>query len=341
MLSLPTAPFHEHAVAAHLRAFARTRGLPARTDRFGNLLLRCRRGRAAAPLAFVAHMDHPGFEILAVRGNTARLEPLGDTRGPHALGARIRAGAARGLITAVGKTVTARFDRAPRPGDFAQWDLPAFARLGRRIYSRALDDGAGCAALVAALEKLAQGTAPLNLWAIFTRAEEVGFAGATALAASGLLPRRAPIISIEMSKALPGAEIGRGYVVRLGDRAALFDPCLTEFLLGVARKLGAPFQARLMDGGTCEATAFQAFGYAAGGVCCPLGHYHNQGARGIAPELIHAEDFAGLTRFLVAVAEQAGGWGPSRPRLKKRLRAILRGHRARLIRTAGEGGRGW
>ena len=40
VLSLPTAPYHEDAVSAHVRAFASQRGMPVKTDRYGNLIFR-------------------------------------------------------------------------------------------------------------------------------------------------------------------------------------------------------------------------------------------------------------------------------------------------------------
>ncbi len=340
-LSLPTAPFHEQAVAAHVRAFALARKLPVRADRFGNLIVRCQRSRAQA-IAFAAHMDHPGFEVVEVNGVAATLQSYGDTRGKNAVGAKIRAQTAHGEVTGVIESVAeqramARFAGTVAVGDFAQWDFPAYQLRGKRIYSRAIDDVAGCAALLAALDELSRTKTAVNLYAIFTRAEEVGFAGATALASGNVLPKSVPVVSIETSKALRGAEQGKGYVVRLGDRASMFDPALTQFLLKVARELKVvPFQQRLMEGGTCEATAFNVLGYTASGVCVPLCNYHNQGDRDIAPEYIHADDFTGLVRFIVAACERAGELRALQPLLRKRVLKLLQLHRKKLLETAGE-----
>ena len=104
-LSIPTAPFHEHGVAAQVRAFARERGLPVRADRFGNLIVRLRRGRSQ-PIAFAAHMDHPGFEVVGVNGRTATLQSYGDTRGKNAVGAKIRAQTVTGEVTGVATILT-------------------------------------------------------------------------------------------------------------------------------------------------------------------------------------------------------------------------------------------
>ena len=53
-------------------------------------------------------------------------------------------------------------------------------------------------------------------------------------------------------------------MIRLGDKACLFDPNVAE-LLDEASK-GLRVQRLRLTGGTCEATAYQAFGYETGGV---------------------------------------------------------------------------
>ncbi len=347
-LEIPTAPFHEQRVAQHVRDIASARGLKAMTDSTGNVVVRCKRGAGAKPLAFVAHMDHPGFEVESVRRDRATLLALGDTRGRKAVGAELIAqtehGEVPGVLTAIreresgtdrNKRVLAEFRGPVAVGDFAHWAFPGYRRRGKRIWSRAIDDVAGVAALLAAIEVLVEGEAPCDLYACFTRAEEVGFVGATALASGKVLSKSVPVVSIEMSKALPGAEQGKGYVVRLGDRLTLFDPSLTQFLMDTARWLesdsSVPFQSRLMDGGACEATAFNALGFAASGVCLPLGNYHNQGTDGLAPEFIHADDWQGLVRFIVAACERSNAYQRKQGDVKERVFDFYQRYRNRLL----------
>ena len=50
LLSTPTAPLHEHHVAAYIRDFAARRGLKVKEDRFGNLVgVQRRHGEIEAP----------------------------------------------------------------------------------------------------------------------------------------------------------------------------------------------------------------------------------------------------------------------------------------------------
>lgn len=68
LLSLPTSPFHEQAVAEWVRQFAGGKlGLRTTADRWGNLTIRYPGRRTKRPLVFTAHMDHPGFAARRMR----------------------------------------------------------------------------------------------------------------------------------------------------------------------------------------------------------------------------------------------------------------------------------
>ena len=89
LLSLPTAPFHENSVQDHIRVFAADRNIPVRSDRYGNLILRYRKGRGIKPLALTAHMDHPGFEVLQAGGKDITAEWLGACDPRHFPGSKV------------------------------------------------------------------------------------------------------------------------------------------------------------------------------------------------------------------------------------------------------------
>ena len=119
---------------------------------------------------------------------------------------------------------------------------------------------------------------------------------------------------VECSKSYgTDSPLGGGPIVRVGDRTSTFDPDLTYRVSRVAADLARrdgrfKWQRKLMPGGTCEATAYQALGYTAACVCLPLGRYHNMNegvstrdsARGrVDAETIALSDFHGLIRLLV------------------------------------------
>ena len=112
----------------------------------------------------------------------------------------------------------------------------------------------------------------------------------------------------------------------------MFDDGLTRWLSRVATHLAGPkgnrfaWQRRLMDGGTCESTAYQLYGYRSAALCVPLGNYHNMSERGrIAVESIRLSDLVGLVRFFEGMIERdadcprAGALDPLRTRLEKRF----------------------
>src|SRR2546429_117537 len=72
---------HEaHALAAILEEVVLS-GIHIRTDAYGQFFARVRRGDGARPIAFVAHTDHPAFEIVSARGHEGIARPLGGFRG--------------------------------------------------------------------------------------------------------------------------------------------------------------------------------------------------------------------------------------------------------------------
>lgn len=341
VLTVPTAPYHEHGVKALVMDFCRgLSDVQVEQDKVGNVIAKYRRRRAGAcaPLVFVAHMDHPGFEMLG--GN--RAEFLGGVpKEMFAKGQGVRVYGASGVQRArlarldasawpKRKLVELRVRSPLRKGDFGMWDVPAFRLSGDKLQATAIDDVLGTAVMLATLAELSRRKVSAHMWCAFTRAEEVGFHGAMALIQSGKIPKNALVVSIEMSKERPWARIGNGPIVRVGDRSTMFDPLATAFLLRAAdrcRERESAFRAQrcLMDGGTCEATAFVGFGYRAGGLCLPLGNYHNTG-RNLRPraEYVSVNDLRQLVTLTVAAAAESPDSGAINALLRRRVLSILR-----------------
>jgi endoglucanase len=88
-----------------------------------------------------------------------------------------------------------------------------------------------------------------------------------------------------------------------------------------------------MDGGTCEATAFQQHGFRCAALCVPLGAYHNMGDDGrIRAESIRLSDLVGLIRFLEGLVRRDDDCPKPRARdpLRARFDTILRRRRRAL-----------
>ncbi len=335
----PTSSFHEQAVAAEATRIARASGATVRRDASGNLVVSPPGRRKGPALWLVAHMDHPGLEVTGPR--QARL--LGGVFPPYLKrGVRIRFYRDGGTIPArlvrfAKKTRRIRFDggagiRNLRRGDLGVWELEDFRLAGGKVHARQLDDLAGCAVSLAAVARACRDRR-LNLHALLTRAEEMGFVGTLAAASAHEIPRNAIVVSVEASRALPGVDIGGGPVIRVGDRVRSFDPVAENLLLAARDKLprSKPVQRFLMSGGVCEATAWSVFGYRATGVAIPLGNYHNMGPRNrLAPEIVAVKDLATAVDLIELAARMAGAGIPRDERTKRRVLRYLRRHGGRL-----------
>ena len=203
---------------------------------------------------------------------------------------------------------------------------------GDWLSSRSIDDLLGCAISLEVLRQAASGGWKTNVTVLLHRAEEVGFIGALDLIADRAVPLEDSVISVETSREMPGARPGGGPVVRLGDKACLFDGNLTELLDAAAKRVsarGTQCQRLRLTGGTCEATAYLAAGYEAGGVAIPLVNYHNGwGADAVAPEKVRLSDVAGavaLLREAVRLFPKATLRGRLRERLEERRRRLAPG----------------
>lgn len=275
ILAQPTAPFHEDAVRAEiLMQLAQLRSVHVEQDDFGNVIARYDGCSGHAEYAFAAHMDHPAYV------------------GEEFLG---------------GVPESYREKKPPTRdfGAFAMWDLPACEVHDGRIHSRACDDLIGCIAILALFQQLDRTKAEATVYGLFSRAEEVGFVGAIQLAKSGRVPKDIAIISLECSsERSPGAgKMGDGPIIRVGDKTSIFDDATTAALTKAATDAKLPYQRCLMSGGTCEATAYQLYGYKTGALCVALGNYHNCGPDlTIAPEFVAVDDVAGMIALMHAAS---------------------------------------
>jgi endoglucanase len=217
---------------------------------------------------------------------------------------------------------------------------------GSLLYTRAADDLVGVFCLVAtALAVFRRRGAPGRppFLGLLTRAEEVGLVGAVGHFELGWLQqatRPVVCVSLEASRTLPGAVIGKGPIVRLGDRRTPFNPNDLQVLSELAEKvLPNQHQRRIMDGGSCEGSAATAYGFPTIALAVPLGNYHNQslqggpdsrGANGPAPEFVHLGDIEGQCKLCLALMRKRLPWADPWRRVRARLNKNFRSYRRAL-----------
>ncbi len=320
----PATSFMEGGVAGVVREVLDEANVPHLTDSYGNIIAHLVGSASDAslpPIAFMAHMDHPGFEAIAVDGDflvgaamggvpQSSFEagvplqvvlPNGERLAAETAGPFGEASERKALISLADSS---RLADVPLPASVV-FDLVDFQLEGGYIRMRALDDLAGCGSTLAMLSALAEEPAAGDVYGVFTRAEEVGLVGARLLAEAGTLPKETLVVSLESSRTLPGAEIGNGPVIRVGDAGFTFNADAESALNRAretlqARPEGFKVQRQLMSGGTCEASAFSVYGYRTTGIAFPLGNYHNGAPDGgIEAEYIHEEDYLGGVELML------------------------------------------
>lgn len=348
----PAIAFYEDRVASQINTILSGLGLDFQVDTYGNIIVRIPgQDPSEMPVAFVAHMDHPGFEAAAMQQDCLVAKALGGV--PSASfsagvsvqvilpdGRRLRGTTAGRVGTETERQVLIRLE-TPQPLELPHpvvFDLVDFELDGEFIRMRALDDLAGCAGILSMLAALSGQPVPGDIYGVFTRAEEIGLVGARLMAEAGTLPRETLVVSAESSRTLPGAAIGSGPVIRVGDASFTFNAEAEALLIRARERLqgrpeGFKIQRQLMSGGTCEASAFALYGYRTTGIAFPLGNYHNGGADGgIEAEYIHTDDFIGGVELMVEAVRSVPDWENTVAR--RRLREIPQEWRERLRATA-------
>jgi len=347
LVPIPTAPFHEHQVRAEIEAICSQEGLECARDQFGNVHVRVQSDRKRRPVVLAAHMDHPGFEVVKRLDSRKCLVHfrggVGEKYFKRGLGVRLFPGDIRATLGPRKNQKELVFAtelkaRSEHKFAFGIWDLPDIRISGDRLYARACDDLIGVCAVLATCIDLSRSKASVNVVSVLSRAEEVGFQGALALAETSsrakgttprLLPKNSLVISLETSREMPPVKMGSGPIIRVGDRASIFHSEGTRFLSEVAADLSArdkqfKFQRALMSGGTCEATAYQEFGFDSVGMCVALGNYHNCGSDfRIKPEYVDVRDVCGMVAVLGEAARRIRELETLTGRLRTRLGTLL------------------
>lgn len=370
LLSQPAAPFREHYVKRYIAAFCDRAHVPYFEDDVGNIVVgvdsrpayrRVVKLASAEPLRiFVAHMDHPGCHGVRWRGDQLMVRWLGGSPVKHLRGAKLWLATDEGIhatarlekahIATHGRAIesaTLAIDsgltllRSVRAADIYggfSFRAPVW-KMRDRLYTKAADDLVGVFSILqtAAWWFAKRRTDPMFL-GLLTRAEEVGFVGAVEHFELGWWrAAKRPLlgVSLEASRTLPGALVGGGPVVRLGDRRTVFDANGLQVLTQLAQQhLRTQFQRRVMDGGACEGTAMTAYGIPTIAMSVPLGNYHNQGfeggpdcrvAEGPAPEFVHVDDIRGMLKLCRAVMTprvfRQDSWRPTRENLLQNARS--------------------
>ena len=285
----------EGEVASLLREALQNSGATLTTDAMGNLTARV--GKAEGPrVMLAAHMDEVGFMITDIDDNgflhfanlggidprvmVGRPVTVGDeerrvagvlvAKGIHFQGAeeRKKLPDVKEMYIDIGTASREESEALVRLGDFGTFDTSflRFGKAGAYLSGKALDDRVGCAVLVAVLHAVAGKQLPLDLHFAFTVREEIGISGAT-VTANRIAPDIGIVIETTAIADLPDvapsrrvAQVGKGGVLSLLDRATIYDRDLVDTALRVGRERDIPVQVKRCVSGGNDADDIQRSG---------------------------------------------------------------------------------
>ncbi|MGI6097936.1 MAG: M42 family metallopeptidase [Dethiobacteria bacterium] len=172
-----------------------------------------------------------------------------------------------------------------------------FTDLGRRILAKSLDDRAGCAVMISALQKLKDDRIN-ELYFVFTVQEEVGLRGAKT-SAYRLDPDFGIAVDVTRTGDTPEAptmavSLGKGPAIKVKDSSVLAHPQVRDLMIEIAEKYKIPYQLEVLERGGTDAGAIHLTkeGIPSGALSIPCRYIHTPS------EMIDYEDLQSAVNLL-------------------------------------------
>ena len=308
----------ERTAARWIMTYLEERGVEAWQDPMGSVIAKI--GGHGKKLVYSAHMDTVGLMLTEIDSEgfgrftaIGWLDPANIAHTP----VRFENGTLAAICIQddkVGKELTLKdlyldFGTASKTetealvsiGDTASF-VPRYLESKGRITASFLDNRAGCAILLCALDRMKD---PKNeVYFIFSVQEEVGTRGAGP-AAYGLGGAYGVAVDVTAVDDVPSsihdgtARLGQGAGIKILDKSALCRPELIQKLGKIAQECGIAVQKDIMTGGGTDAgpMAQAGPGMAVGGISLPCRYTH-------APlEVCDKNDMEACVQLVAALAE--------------------------------------
>ncbi|MBR2743173.1 MAG: M20/M25/M40 family metallo-hydrolase [Clostridia bacterium] len=331
---IPGVTGDEAAVAAEIECRMSTAGCETSYDKMGNLIVKKKgKMRPKTPVTLYAHMDEVGLIISKIdKDGFLRFKTVGGIDPRVLLSKTVFVGEkrVRGVIgvKAVHLQTKEAREKAPetdkmyidigardeedaknhvRLGDFASFDDDIVYFGQRRVCAKALDDRAGCAAIIETLS----GELLYDAKAVFTVGEEIGTRGARvgAAEADGGV---AVIIETTTCADFDGVpenkkvtRLGEGPAISFIDNSTFYDPALVRFALSCATENDITHQVKKSGAGGNDAGAVsQGFGgHKVLSVSMPCRYLHSPSS------VISLDDYDNTKRLIAALIIKLGEQG--------------------------------
>jgi endoglucanase len=186
-------------------------------------------------------------------------------------------------------------------GDIATYNRDV-VEAGNRIIGKAMDNRAGCAVLIKAMQELTK--TDNEIYAVFTAQEEVGLRGSRT-ASYRLNPDLGFAVDVTLVGDTPEAptmdvSLGKGPTVKVKDASVICHPKVKEMLESLAEKENIPYQLEVLIAGGTDAGAIHLSreGIPSGVISIPCRYVHTPG------EMVDLDDMANAVRLLTLFLSQ-------------------------------------
>ncbi len=302
-------------------------------DKLGSVVFK-KAGTSKSPRVMLAgHMDEVGFIVKSVtKDGFVKFLPVGGWWGHVVLGQRVivrtRKGDVPGVVGSkppheldederkkvvqfkdmyidVGATAGTNVAKqlGVRPGDpIVPWSPFTVMRNAKAYMAKALDDRAGCAAVVEVLRRLARTKHPNTVYGVGTVQEEVGLRGA-ATAAEVVDPDVAFIIDVSLAHDMPNStdeqkeSLGGGPSITVYDGSMIPNPVLRDLVIETAEKEKIPFHYSSVERGGTDGGRIHMHRVGVPSLVLGMPTRYIHGHVGV----LHRGDFDNTVRLLVAV----------------------------------------
>ncbi|MBR2500349.1 MAG: M42 family metallopeptidase [Clostridia bacterium] len=266
-------------------------------DALGNLIAH-KKGNGKK-LMFASHTDEIGIVITYIEDNgMLRFTTLGGVSAHYALYQRVKfTGGTYGVVSFenkdeetlknlktsdlyidIGAKSKKEAEKTVSLGEAACF-MGEFLVCGENVISKALDDRAGCTALINAIKSFKEHKN--DLYFVFTASEELGLRGAK-VAANRINPDFAIAIDVTRTGDVPGklkmaVSLGDGAAIKIKDSSFIAHPIVKNKMIEVCEKNNIKYQLEVLEAGGTDSGAIQlsGSGVPSGCISIPTRYIHS------------------------------------------------------------------
>lgn len=201
----------------------------------------------------------------------------------------------------IGASSKEEAEKLVKIGDVAVYH-PLFSESNGKYIGGAMDNRSGCALLIETIKNI--GSAPNDLYFVFTVQEELGLRGAKT-SAYALDPDLAIAVDVTGTGDTPKARtmavsLGKGPAIKVKDSSVLCHPLIKKLMVNTAEKHSIPYQLEVLEYGGTDSGAIHLTrgGIPSGVLSIPCRYIHSDS------ETIDAMDMENGVKLLTKILEE-------------------------------------